>query len=284
VFIEGMKLKKTDEPMRKRKPLRMIILIVLGCFILDAVLEPYTIEVKQIEISDPDVPASFRGFRIAFLTDIHLGPYFSLSRLNEVVAQVNGLIPDLVLLGGDYVRLGSQYIAPCFAALGKLKAPCGVYGVLGNHDHWEDADLSWKEMKRNGIVPLDNAGFWIQRGEKKIKIGGVGDLWTDRQDLSPTIGDARVDDFVILVSHNPDFMERLTTDKIDLVLCGHTHGGQVTFFGLYAPFLPVTTGQKYRTGVVDTPSAKVVISNGIGTVTPPVRFFAPPQIVVITLN
>jgi predicted MPP superfamily phosphohydrolase len=75
----------------------------------------------------------------------------------------------------------------------------------------------------------------------------------------------------------------MMTDKIDLVLAGHTHGGQVTFFGLWAPFTSSKFGQKYRTGIVETGRTRVIISNGIGTITPPVRFFARPQIIIIDL-
>ena len=112
----------------------------------------------------------------------------------------------------------------------------------------------------------------------------MDDLWEGTQDLEATTQDALADDFVILVSHNPDYAEHMDTDRVDLVLNGHTHGGQVTFFGLWAPFVPSEFGQKYRSGVVQTGSTIVVISNGIGTITPPVRFFARPEIVLVVLE
>jgi hypothetical protein len=93
-----------------------------------------------------------------------------------------------------------------------------------------------------------------------------------------------VNDFVILVSHTPDFAENLKTDKIDLMLSGHTHGGEVTFFGLWAPYIPSDYGQKYRTGIIKTDKTTVLVSNGIGNTFLPIRFFARPQINIIDLE
>ena len=104
------------------------------------------------------------------------------------------------------------------------------------------------------------------------------------QDINPTIKDTEKNDFVILLSHNPDYIEKLQSDKIDLMLSGHTHGGQITFFGLFAPLIPSAYGQKYRTGLVETVQTKLLVSNGIRKVTPPVRFFARPQINIVYLQ
>ena len=267
-----------------RKALLAAPFVLLALGGLDLLLEYRTVRVHEYVIEDTDIPKAFSGYRIAFLTDIHYGPYFLKARMEALVRQVNGLKPDLVLMGGDYVHMDPQYIQPCFQGLGGIKAVDGVYGVLGNHDHWEGAVACRREMQVNHLGLLDNRAFWLTRGRDRIKIGGVGDLSSDIQVLDPTIRDATEDDFVLLVSHNPDYAERIKTRKVDLMLAGHTHGGQVTVFGLYAPLLPTTTGQKYRSGLVQGPLCKVIVSNGIGVITPPVRFFAPPEIVVVELR
>ena len=138
--------------------------------------------------------------------------------------------------------------------------------------------------ERAGIKWINNGAQWVSRNGQRIKIGGVGDLWEGCQDITPTIADTTEEDFVILVSHNPDYVETKTTRAVDLVLSGHTHDGQVTFFGLWAPFVPSLYGQKYRTGMVDTPFTTIITSNGIGTIPPPIRFFARPEIVLIHLQ
>jgi len=255
--------------------------LLLGAY---ALVEPYWLRVRQVTIADADVPAGFDGLRIAFLADIHCGPYFSPERVADVVELTNSLRPDLILLGGDYVHAGPQYIAKCFAELEELHAPLGVYGVLGNHDHWQGPWTVRREMDRLGFGQLDNRALWIQRGTSRIKLGGVGDVWEDVQTPQPTVHDVGEGDFVILVSHNPDFAEELTTDLVDVMLSGHTHGGQVTLFGLWAPATCSRYGQKYRGGVVQADHTTVVVSNGIGTVGLPVRFFARPEVVLVTLR
>lgn len=260
-------------------------IILLSVLLLSyTFIEPFLIELKTIDIKRDDIPDEFVGTKIVFISDIHHGPFFSKTRLRRLVGKINGLKPDIVLLGGDYVHRDPKYIEPCFEELKELEAPLGRFGVLGNHDHWESRDLTLKSMEDAGIMALDNRAVWINKGNGRIKIGGVGDLLEDVQDLTPTLDEVEDGDFVILLSHNPDFFEHITTPRIDLVLSGHTHGGQVTFFGRWAPLIPSRYGQKYRTGIIENEFSKLIVTNGVGTITPPVRFFARPQINVITLN
>jgi uncharacterized protein len=258
-----------------------LFVIALGLY---PFIEPYWLQNKTYVIVDRDIPQKFHNTKIIFLSDIHHGPFFSISRVRNIVGRVNLQKPDIILLGGDYVHRGDKYIIPVFNELKNLKATMGIYGVLGNHDHWENADLTRERMAKAGIVLADNRAFWIRKDGAGIKIGGIGDFFEDIQDLDPTIGDVRKNDFVMLLSHNPDYAELARTDKIDLMLSGHTHGGQVALFGLWAPLVPSKYGQKYRTGLVNLPNLKIIISNGIGTITPPVRFFARPQIVTVILK
>ncbi len=263
----------------KRKCL--FIILIIAVFILAySFLEPFWLEEKTIEITSAHIPPQFHGATVVFLTDIHHGPFFSRRRVKRLVERVNGLEPDIILLGGDYVHRDAKYIEPCFAELKGLKAPFGLYGVLGNHDHWEGAVLTRQSMQEAGIRLIDNAAFWIEHGGARIKIGGVGDYYEDIQDIAPTVFDVAKEDFVILVTHNPDYVQDMQTDKIDVVFAGHTHGGQVTFFGQWAPLIPSAYGQKFRTGTLQEGNAQVIISHGVGTITPPVRFFARPQIII----
>lgn len=265
------------------------LLMLLATALTAALLYAFFVEARRVTVQEiafahPDIPPAFDGKRIAFLTDIHHGPQLSRERVRAVVAMTNALRPDLVLLGGDYAYTDASYLAPCLQELAHLEAPLGKFGVLGNHDHWYDAPLTRRLMIEAGIGVLENNARWITLGDQWIRLGGVGDLWEGWQDLSATTTGATDDDFIILLSHNPDYAEYITTTKIDLVLSGHTHGGQVTLFGLWAPLTPSRYGQKYRSGVVRTDFTTVIISNGIGTIAPHVRFFAPPQIVLICLE
>ena len=260
---------------------------VCAAFLLGymCLMEPYWLRIRTITLNTPEVPAAFEGTRIAFIADIHYGAYFSGKRLQQLVATVNGLQPDIVIFGGDYFQWNQTYIAPCFAELQRIHAPLGKFGVLGNHDDWRDgAALTRQGMQTAEITVLDNQAVWIVKNGQRIKIGGVGDLLTNVQNLAPTIADVAETDFVILVSHNPEYAEQLHTRKLDVMLSGHTHGGQINFFGRWAPFLKLRTGQKYVRGMVDTAYTKVIISNGVGMVAVPARFCARPEIILVTLT
>ncbi|MCE5300673.1 MAG: metallophosphoesterase [Spirochaetia bacterium] len=258
-----------------------LLLLLLPAFML---VEPYTIIVKEYTIVSRDVPSSFDGTVAAFVADIHHGPFFGIDRVKGLVRRLNTIEPDMVLMGGDYVHRDSKYIAPFFEEMKNIKPKLGVFAVLGNHDHWEDAGLCYKKMEDAGITRLDNAAVWVKKGNDRIRIGGVGDLTTDIQDLRPVLDGAKNSDFVILLSHNPDYAEKITTDKIDLILSGHTHGGQLTFFGQWAPLNSTMHGEKYRTGMKTYANFSIIISNGVGTITPPFRLFASPDIVKVVFK
>lgn len=268
---------------QNRFTIGVLILSVLF-FLLYCFFESRWIKITRIEINSADVPDSFSGAKIVFISDIHLGPYLSSRRLSGIVNRINEIKPEMIILGGDYVHYRSKYIEPVFRELGKLRADLGVYAGLGNHDHYADADLTRKVMVKYGINCVDNQAFWVTKGADSIKIGGVGDLQEDIQVPENTLNGLKKSDFAILVSHQPDYIENLKGDLIDLTLSGHTHGGQITFFGWWAPILPSNFGQKYRYGLVSSGKMKSYISSGVGTVVVPFRFFCRPEIVVIKLQ
>lgn len=266
------------------KKVKRWILIIFIAALAYMFLESYMLFVKTVDLKDSDIPLPFDGKKIVFVSDIHHGPHFSKKRIGNLVKRINGLKPDIILLGGDYVESNAQYIKPCFEELQNLNAPLGVYGVLGNHDHWEDVSMVEEEMKKAGITLLKNKAKWVTVKDGGIKIGGVDDLYFGRKDIGPTVNDVQEEDFVILLSHNPDYADKIKNNKIDLVLSGHTHGGQITLFGLWAPYIPSNFGQKYRSGMVETDYTKVYVSKGVGTNVFPLRFFAHPEITVINLK
>ncbi|WP_235283887.1 MULTISPECIES: metallophosphoesterase [unclassified Methanosarcina] len=260
---------------------------MITCFVY-SFIEPHLTEKKTTVISDSDVPQNFVGNKIVFISDIHHGPYFERERVAGLVSKINRLDPDIVILGGDYVSGDTEYIEPCFEELSKLKAKMGVFGVTGNHDEWGDHDLTVKCMEKAGITVLSDRAEWLEIDKDKIKIAGIdwntGWYFNRDSDIDPLIKDAEENDFVILVSHTPDFAEELRTSKVDLMFSGHTHGGQITFFGLWAPYVPSYYGQKYRTGIVKTDKTTALISNGVGNTFLPIRFFARPQINIVILE
>lgn len=273
--------------MDRRKFLKQAGIAVLGAGAASAVVYPF-LEAKWCRVVPqtivlPNLPEAFRGTRIALMADIHHGPFVPLAYVRHVVSLANALNPDITLLAGDYVHGHHSYIAPGINELGKLKAKLGRFAVRGNHDNRAYTPNSTSALADAGLPDLNNTGVWLERGGSRLRICGVGDLWTDHQSLSSALGDSTEHDAVILLSHNPDFAEIIRDRRVGLVLSGHTHGGQIVVPGLGAPIVPSRYGQKYLCGLVRAPVCQVFITRGVGTVTPPARFLCRPEVVLITL-
>lgn len=241
------------------------------------------------------LPAAFDGLRVAFLADTHYGPGVPLAYLRGVVERVNGLGADLVLLGGDYIQRYWQWIAPDAAAIVRrgvgvfsgLRAPLGVFAVLGNHDNFSgQRGEILGALAGAGVRPLENTGIWLERGGERLRVCGIGDISTGDPNPTAALGDAGAGETAVVVTHNPDLMEELFDPRVGLVLCGHTHGGQVVIPGLdYAPVVPSRFDQKYLHGLRWGPSgAPVFITRGVGTILPPVRINCPPEVALLTLR
>jgi uncharacterized protein len=235
------------------------------------------------------------GLRIVQLTDIHHGPALSLNYVREVVAATNALKPDLILLTGDYVHRSPAYIDPVVRELSELRASIGVIGVLGNHDWWESVSISRNSFKQAGIPLIDNDRLFVSPDHKLIDaapdrglcIAGVGDYIEDRIRLDIALRDVPDDMPRLLMSHNPDVAEYpplvAARTRLDLLLAGHTHGGQIRLPLLGTPMVPSRFGSKYASGLVQGPICPVYISRGIGTTVLPLRFRVAPEIAEIEL-
>jgi predicted MPP superfamily phosphohydrolase len=246
--------------------------------------EAGAVVIERPEVAVPRLPAAFDGLRVAFLADIHHGPYVELDHVAAVVRTTLALQPDVVVLGGDYSTAEARYIGPCFEVLTGLKAPLGVYGVLGNHDYWHGIAESHAGFRASRIMEMTNAGVWLERGSHRLRLAGVDDMWCGQTHPTSALGDARADDACVLVSHNPDFAEKLRDERVGLVLSGHTHGGQLYVPGFGAPIVPSRYGQKYLKGLVQAPATQVYVSRGLGTVAAPMRFRSPPELTLLTLR
>jgi uncharacterized protein len=272
--------------MRRRDFLRTLFLgalpFVAGAEVL-AALQPLVVNRRRIFMAG--LPREFEGIRVAHLSDFHHGPLVSLARVRGAVRLANSLQPDLVALTGDYIHRGREWVDGCFRELARLKAPLGVFAVLGNHDHYAKAAGHVRAaMGRAGIQELTNRGVNLRRNRGELRLGGVGDLWTEKQDLRTALGRGGRADSAILLSHNPDYAERIRDDRVGLVLSGHTHGGQCVFPLLGAPILPSRYGQKYASGLCRAPVAKVFVTTGIGHSAPPVRINCPAEVALLTLT
>jgi predicted MPP superfamily phosphohydrolase len=248
-------------------------------------IEPFWLEVRQQPGTVAGLPSSLDGLRIVQLADLHLGPWVPLDYLNRALALANRQSPDLIVLTGDYIQYRARYISPVYTAMARLHAPLGVYGVLGNHDQWEDADLVFtrREMKRAGIVDLTNRGVLVRREGGALWLAGVADLWTGHPDLRQALAQVPPGTPVILLSHNPDFIEEQHDPRVSLMLAGHTHGGQVLLPLLGPIYVPSKYGAKYAAGLVRQGPTQVYITRGVGMIFP-LRFRCRPEVTVLTLH
>ena len=240
--------------------------------------------VQRLTIESPHLPGGSEPVTIAFLTDIHVaGPDMPPSRLEEIVAQVNALDPDLIAITGDLVsekRTATQiYTAEeIVAPLGGLQATYGVVFVPGNHDHWFDWPALASELARYPqIIVLENEA----RAIGPFAVAGLDDDYTGRADVEATTkAMLSLPGIRLWLSHSPDVFRSIPVDA-DLVLAGHTHCGQIGYPWGGSPATMSEYGQRYACGVAREHGKVLVTGAGIGTSLLPVRLFTAPEIWVV---
>jgi uncharacterized protein len=252
------------------------------------------IETSQYRVALPRLPRGFQGFRIAQLSDIHIGPFMSAAEIRRCVETTNRLKPDLILLTGDYIIWDPSTQHAVVDALCGLRAPYGVFGSLGNHEMWarvEDSITRIFTAQGTRILRKENAT--LRAGGDELNLIGV-DFQTHRpmgahhegvvhEYLDGVESLVRRDTANILMSHNPNTFDRAAELGIDLSLAGHTHGGQVAFEFISPEISPSRLVTPYVAGWFSKPGGKLYVNRGIGTIGVPMRMGAPPEITVYEL-
>ena len=226
------------------------------------------------------IPQSFDGTKVVFISDIHYPSKFTRKRLGKMMRQLRKTAPDILLLGGDYVT-SNEYISELFDSLSSIKTTYGIYAVLGNHEH-SRAGLIDSIATFYGIKMLNDEIVAVGNDSSKIHIAGIKNSFNTKS----TVEAAHSDDkktFTILIAHTPDYAQDVNATA-NLVLSGHTHGGQVSLFGLYTPVKNTHYGTRFLRGKNYTDSGvPVITTNGVGTSRRKVRFCVPSEIVIINL-
>jgi hypothetical protein len=241
------------------------------------------------------LPRAFEGFRIAQLSDIHIGPFMTEEQIRKFAVIANSLKPDMIVLTGDFVTWDRRTAGPVVRALSGLRAPYGVFGCLGNHDAWARVEHSITRL-------FAAAGIRILRGER-VSLASSGETlnligvdFQSRRPMGPN-GDGLVPRFLsgienlmapgtanILLSHNPDTFDRAAELGIDLSLAGHTHGGQLALEFISPEIAPSRIVTPYVAGRFEKAGGQLYVNRGIGTVGVPIRVGAPPEITVFELT
>jgi hypothetical protein len=227
------------------------------------------------------LPKSMEGLRIVHLSDLHLGPLTSEAQLLRAIDTANSLNPDIVALTGDYISHERQYAAPCAEIVGRLRARFGVYAVLGNHDHWTDAALITDLFRAEGIKVLINEGMRFEKDGQAFWLAGVNDTMVGLEDISLAMAGSSENEMKLLLAHNPIILRRAARAGIDLVLSGHTHGGQVA---LRADRAGGRSRRRVLNGLGRQGNTQIYVTRGLGTVILPIRYGCPPEVSLLELH
>lgn len=237
----------------------------------------------------PQLPNSLNGFKIAQLSDTHIGLYFSLEKLDGVLRTILAEKPDMLVITGDLideVALAEQTMERLSAIASQI--PHGVYFSWGNHEYFRDIDRIRKALKNSRVILLENEGIKIADGERPFYLAGVDYPWSKNADgqiserarmMGQTMADIPNNAFTILLSHHPDFIVNAFDAGIPLTLTGHTHGGQIALFG--HSLLPVK--YRYMRGMYKQDDLYGYVHLGTGNWLP-FRLGCPAEIAIFTLN
>jgi uncharacterized protein len=245
--------------------------------------EPFAYEVTETDVFIRDLPARFENFRLAQVTDVHHSSLVPLAEVRRVVQLANEARPDIIVLTGDYTTSRRGYIEPCAEALGELRAPEGVWAVLGNHDHYNDAELTTRALVRRGIKVLSNMNTVLERGGDELQLIGIDDWGWGQADWGRALRGVTATRPSILLSHEPAVLDMPETQGLSLIISGHTHGGQIClpFVGAPARFLEEF---RYLRGLYERAGTQLYVSRGTGMIGVPVRVGARPEIAILRLR
>lgn len=276
---------------RLRLAARILALVAVACLGWSVFIEPNRLVVRVVKIEAP-----LPHLRVAVLSDLHAGaPFITLDKVRTIVDRILEQHPDVILLLGDFVIghgkrqggvPGGHYISigAIVRELARLKAPLGVFAVLGNHDEWADSgDGEIRAAFRSTSIPvLTNESTKVMVNGAPLWLVGVGDVETGKDDVAAALKNVPVGEQTLVFGHEPD-MFPLVPKWVGLTIAGHTHGGQVSLPLVGALIVPSRYGQRYVRGLVEEDGHQLFVTSGVGTSILPVRFGVTPEIVILDL-
>jgi predicted MPP superfamily phosphohydrolase len=242
----------------------------------------YDIEVTRHEVFIDDLPGVFDGYRIAFLTDTHVAGFVRREFYRQIVAQTNRFDPDLILLGGDFVTWRKHIPLMADVLLTDLRARDGVLAVLGNHDYWANAGEVKAAMTAKGVQFIINTSRVIRRNGAELPVVGIDEVYRGEPDVEAAFANVKPGP-CIGVTHHPDLVDQLDGRRVDLLVCGHTHGGQIRFPFFGPLVVPSKHEGRYAAGFRRVGGVLMYVSRGIGAI-PPIRILCRPEVATFTLR
>ncbi len=249
-------------------------------------IEPNWLNVERIAVPIPGLPPALDGLRIGFMADLHRGIFVTEGDVIRAVKTLQNLSPDVIALGGDFVQGNAEYIHSCAQILSSLRAPLGVYAVLGNHEYWADPAIIASTLRRYKIKVLVNEAVRLSWQNTDFYLVGLDDAWEGEPRIGKALVNSRDKALNILLVHEPDYADRIRTVNswIPLQLSGHSHGGQVSLPFMGSPYYPYLS-EKYPMGLnrISGTDRWVYTTRGIGS-TIPLRFNCRPEISLLNLT
>ena len=258
-------------------------------------IEPHELTIGRLQLTIAGLPEAFDGFRIAQLSDFHYLPYTRRGEIEAAVRKTNSLAPDLTVLTGDYITFDADpstlnaksavysHMAVCADLLSALRAPCGVLACPGNHDTPIGNPYVRGVLADCGIPLLLNENRPVERNGARLWVAGVDDAISGTTDIGRAVAKIPAGETIVLLAHEPDLADEACRHPIALQLSGHSHGGQVRLPIIGCPLLPALA-KKYPYGYYRVGNMHLYTNRGIGEISLPYRFNAPPEITLVTLR
>ena len=247
-------------------------------------IERFRLRLREETIAIPGLPADLHGLRIVQLTDIHLSPFLTVEELDRAIDMANETRAHLGLVTGDLITTRGDPLDACLVRLARLRADAGIFGCMGNHEYYANAeDYATERGAQLGLRFLRSEAAPLRFGGAILNLAGV-DYQTFREPY--LLGAERLvrpGAFNVLLSHNPDVFPVAARQGYDLTIAGHTHGGQVRVEILRQDLNIARFFTPYVDGLYQRGSSSIFVSRGIGTIALPVRLGAPPEVALLRL-
>lgn len=240
--------------------------------------------IERIEVAITGLDPSFDGYRIAQLSDLHIGGMTPRSWGERWARAANRLAPDLTVVTGDMVTNGIEFHKDIAEVIGSLQAKDGVFASMGNHDYFGEGEPLATLLANRGVRVLRNEGAVLTRDDGRMYLAAIDDTWTRRDDMDLALAGRPAGLATVLLAHDPDRFRDAAKRDVDLVLSGHTHGGQVAlpFFARHVTLSKLS--HHYHLGVYTRGKSTLYVNPGLGTTGPPIRLGVAPKIALITLR
>ena len=247
-----------------------------------AFVTPFRLRLRTIDLVIPGLPAELDGYRIAHLSDLHVGGFNSPRTVARWMDRIRRVEVELTVVTGDLVTSGVLFHSDIAELVGSLQSPDGVFVVPGNHDYFGEGQSLFRELEQRGVRVLRNETRVIEREGVRLVVAGVDDAWTGRADLDATLH-GRPSGTTVLLAHDPAIFDQIEGKDVALVLSGHTHGGQLAVPGL-ARWVNLTRGShRYHLGVYRRKESTLVVSGGMGCTGLPIRVGVVPEVLILQL-